>query len=203
MPVDLLNIIKASSDLVKGLKEFQPKPEKRDRLLQDDISRALRTLHFSPRGIVSLLKEVANGETLTEERIQQALTDFNDREWRVEEVLRRINYYELEQELGLSLGAIRVLEQLRYGKIDLRRAVQSEVNPYGQDGAKPNKGKARKLITAIENLNADIEVVEGIINTRARGGPTRKKPAAKKERAVKKNPAAPKKRPQKAAASRT
>jgi hypothetical protein len=195
MPLDLLSVIKASSDLVKGLKEFQSKPEKRDRLLQDDISRALRTFYFTPKGILSLLKEVADGEPLTEKRIQNALIDFNDREWKVEKALQRIDFYALQRELGLSLSAIRVLEQLRYGKINLRRAVQSEVNPYGQYGSNPNKTKAKKLIAAIENLNADIEDVEGVINARARSGPIRKKTIAKKQAAAKQKATARKKTP--------
>jgi hypothetical protein len=86
-----------------------------------------------------------------------------------------------------------VLDQLRYGKIDLRRAVQSEVNFYGRETASPNKARARKLIAAIENLNTEIEEVEGIVNGRARSGPARKKPPAKKKRAAKKKVATKKK----------
>jgi hypothetical protein len=173
MPNDLLSVIKASIDLIKGLKDFQTRPDEHDRLLQNDISQALRTLYFTPKGILSLLKEVAKGEPLAEERIQKALTDFNDREWRVEAALQRIDFYGLQRELGLSLSAIKVLEQLRYGKINLRQAIQSEVNPYGQDGKNPNKPKAKKLVAAIENLNAEIEDIEGVINARARSGPIR------------------------------
>jgi hypothetical protein len=193
MSLDLLSVIKASSDLVKGLKDFQSEPEKRDRLLQDDISRALRTLYFTPKGILSLLVEVADGKPLTEKRIQKTLIDFNDREWKVEEALQRIDFHALQRELGLSLSAMRVLEQLRYGKINLRRAVQAEVNPYGQDGTDPNKTKAKKLIAAIENLNADIEDVEAVINARARGGTIQ--PIAKQRTAAGRKATARKKAP--------
>jgi hypothetical protein len=57
----------------------------------------------------------------------------------------------------------------------------------------PNKAKARKLIAAIENLNAEIEEVEGIVNSRARSGPARKKPPAKEKPAGKKKAATKKK----------
>jgi len=77
--------------------------------------------------------------------------------------------------------------------LTLRRAVQSEVNFYGQETASPNKARARKLIAAIENLNAEIEEVEGIVNGRARSGPSRKKPPAKRKPPRKKKMAAKKK----------
>lgn len=139
-----------------------------------------------PRGIHSLLREVAEGEELTEKRIQQALSDFNDREWKVESALQHIDFYALRRELGLSLLTINVLGELRYGKINLRRAVQAEVNPYGQDGIKPNRARAKKLIAAIEKLNTEIEDIEGIVNARARSGPVRKTAAKKKTPAKKK-----------------
>jgi hypothetical protein len=189
MSVDLFTIIKTGIDVAKTLKEFKPKPETHDRHLQDDVTRALRTLYLTPGGILSLLKEVAVGKELSDRRIQKALSDFNDREWKVEAALRRVDYHALHRELGLSLASICVLDELRYGKISLRRAVQSEVDFYGQETASPNKASARKLIAAIENLNTEIEEVEGIVNGRARIGPSRKKPAKKKPAARKKTAA--------------
>jgi hypothetical protein len=79
----------------------------------------------------------------------------------------------LKEELGLSLATIRVLELVRHGKLNLRRAVQTEVNFYGQDGTSPNKTRVRQLIEA-ETPNAEIEEIEGIVNGRARSGPARK-----------------------------
>jgi hypothetical protein len=129
---------------------------------------------------LSLLKEVAAGRVLPEQRVQHALNEFNDREWNVEAALQRIDFRELKKELGLSLASIRVIDQLRYGKINVRRGVQSEVNFYGQDTTAPNRAKARKLIAAVEKLNAEIEEVEGIVNGRARSGPARKRVPVKK-----------------------
>jgi hypothetical protein len=45
-----------------------------------------------PEGILGLLKEVSNGEAISNERLQQALNDFNDREWKVGAALRRIDF---------------------------------------------------------------------------------------------------------------
>jgi flagellar biosynthesis regulator FlbT len=186
MPLDLLTIIKTGIYVAKTLREFKPKPETHDRHLQDDVTRALRTLYFTPTGILSLLTEVAAGRELFDKQIQKALSDFNDREWQVEAALQRVDFHAIHHEFGLSLTSIRVLDQLRYGKIDLRRAVQSEVNFYGQEKGSPNKARARKLIAAIKTLNTEIEEVESIVNGRARSGRVRKTPAAKKKPAAKK-----------------
>jgi hypothetical protein len=192
-PASGLAAIKAVIDAVKSIKAVLPKAEERDRRLQNDVTGALRKLYFTPRGILSLLHQVADGEEITQDRIQQALSDFNDREWQVAEALQRIDFHYLRNEFGLSLATLRVLEQLQYGKFDLRRAVQREVNFYGQSGIKPNKPAAKRLIAAIETLNAEIEDIEGVVNTRAPKGPARKPRAAEKRAAPKKKAAARKK----------
>ena len=175
-----IDAIKVFIDVVKSLKAVLPKAGERDRRLQNEVTDAIRTLYFTPRGVLSLLHEVADGEELSEKRVQQALGDFNDREWKVAEALRRINFHVLHREFGLSLSTIRALEQLRYGKIGLRQAVQREVNFYGQHSVAPNKAAAKRLIAAIEKLNAQIEDIDGVVNPRARSGPARKPRVAKK-----------------------
>lgn len=181
--LDAITAIKAFSSLVgllKGLKAALPNTGERDRRLQDHVVGALRAIYFMPKGILSLLYEVVDGEELSDRRIQQALGDFNDREWAVADALQRIDFLSLKREHGLSLAQMRVLEQLRYGKMNLRQAVQREVNLYGQEGIKPKKAAAKQLIAAIEDLNSEIEDIEAIVNSRARTGSSRKKASSKK-----------------------
>jgi hypothetical protein len=59
-----------------------------------------------------------------------------------------------------------VLNSLQHGKIDLRWAIQNEVNSYGQEGKSPNRARARRLIKAIHELSSEIEQVEAAINRR-------------------------------------
>ncbi|WP_050628094.1 hypothetical protein [Bradyrhizobium viridifuturi] len=170
----------------KALKAILPKAEEYDRRLQKDVVVAIRSLYFTPRGILSLLRQVVDGEELSHKRIQQALNDFNDREWEIARTLVRIERTRLHGELGLSLSTLRALDVLSSGKAGLRHAVQEEVNLYGQHGVKPNKGAAKRLMTAIEKLNAQIEDIDGVVNNRARSGPPRKPPATKRGKAAKK-----------------
>jgi hypothetical protein len=113
------------------------------------------------------LKEVAEGDRPTDERIRQALIDFNDREREIEGAIKGLEYGVLEKELGINLNSLMVLSSLRDGKVDRRWRIQQEVNSYGQVGKSPNRTKVRKLISAIEDLNAAIEQVEAVINRRS------------------------------------
>jgi hypothetical protein len=131
---DLLTIIKVGTAAAAGLRNIQPRHESRDKRVQDSISRILRTLYFAPDGILSLLKEVAEGTNPTDARLRQALVDFNDRQWKIEGALEGLEFDKLNKEFGVSLYSIIVLGSLREGKSDLRWAIQQEVNSYGQEG---------------------------------------------------------------------
>src|ERR1700737_4667804 len=133
-------------------KDWLPKQDDKDRRLHDDLCFALRQLYFTPKGVISLLEDVAENRKVSATRLREILGDFNDREWKVQEALHRIDFYELEKELGISLATARVLNELRYGKASLREEIQSEVNRYGQEGATPNKTKVKKLTGTIEGL---------------------------------------------------
>jgi hypothetical protein len=178
---DPLTIIKVATSAVEGLKHIRPRTESRDTRVQNNVSLILRELYFAPDGILSLLREIADGELPTETRLKQALINFNDREGKIEGALESLEYDALKKELGLSLNALVALTMLREGKSELRWTVQQEVNFYGQDGVWPDTARVRKLIKAIDELNAVIEQVEAAINRRAPAGPLpRKTPPAKK-----------------------
>lgn len=74
---------------------------------------------------------------------------------------------------------------LGYRKAGLRRAVQEEVNLYGQKNVKPNKAAAKRLMTAIKKLNTQIEDIDGVVNPRARSGLAKAAPAKKRAPAKK------------------
>ncbi len=86
---DLLTIIKIATKATEGLRNIRPRQESRDSRVQDAVSLILRTLYFAPDGILSLLKEVAEGKRPTDARLRQALIDFNDQQWKIEGVPRQ------------------------------------------------------------------------------------------------------------------
>jgi flagellar biosynthesis regulator FlbT len=178
--IGLFDLLKAGTALAGAVKAWLPKREEQDCRLQDELSFALRQLYFAPDGVISLLKDVVADREISETRLRQALGDFNDRQWKVQEALQRIDFHQLRRKLGVSLLTMRVLSELQYGKASLRREIQSEVNRYGQQGAIPKKSKVRRLIGSIEDLNAAIEDIEAIINARARSPDSSKRPLPQK-----------------------
>jgi hypothetical protein len=88
---------------------------------------------------------------VTDEDWRDRLINFNDREW----------------EVRSALETVHTLDMIRWGKISLRRSIQSEVNYYGRRGVKPNLAKIQSLIEAIEKLNAEIIEIKKLVNSRA------------------------------------
>jgi hypothetical protein len=129
-------------------------------------SAAYDRLHAN--GVVSLLRSALEpNNAVTDEDWRHRLTNFNDREWKVGDALQVLDFYALQHDLRLSLATVRMLDMIRWGKISLRRSIQSEVNYYGRRGVKPNLAKIRSLIEAIEKLNAEIIEIEKLVNSRA------------------------------------
>jgi hypothetical protein len=186
MAPDPLAVIKIATSAIEGLRHIRPKEKSRDTRVQNAVSLILRELYFAPDGILSLLREIADGEHPTETRLKQALVDFNDRQWKIEEALESLEFDVLKKELGLSLNSLRALLMLREGKSELRWTVQQEVNFYGQEGVWPRTTRVRKLIKAIEDLNTAIEQVEETINQRASVGPLLRAPLPKLKSPLKK-----------------
>jgi hypothetical protein len=98
----LLMIIKMAATVTKSLRDIRPRRESRDGRVQDMVSLILRTLYFAPDSILSFLEEVAEGNRPTDERIRQALIDFNDRQWKIEGAVERLEFGVLQKELGRS-----------------------------------------------------------------------------------------------------
>ena len=121
-----------------------------------------------PNGVLSILKQMAEGEAIPAERIQQALIAFNDREWQVRSALRAIDFERMARELGFTLMTAHNLEAICSDKLDLRRQIQAEINFYGQRGVRPNKAKLKNFVKAIVRLNTMIEQIEKVVNVRAK-----------------------------------
>jgi hypothetical protein len=166
MPAENLAILKAGINIAKAAKELARR-DKPDHRLNDQICGALRTLYFTPNGILTLLKELERSKAIPGDDLRERLISFNDREWEVGRALEALDFHRLQQDLRLTLATARTLDQIRDGKIDLRRSIQDEVNYYGQRGVKPDLEQIRTLIVAIEKLNAEILEVEKLVNSRA------------------------------------
>ena|SRR5258708_5329682 len=166
MPFENLITLETGLEIAKGLKGLARR-DKPDHRLNDQICRALRMLYFTPNGILSLLRELERSNGIASDELRERLINFNDREWEVGRALEALDFDRLQQDLRLSLATVNTLEQIRHGKINLRRNIQEEVNYYGQRGVRPDLNKVRALIAGIEELNSEIEETERLVNSRA------------------------------------
>jgi flagellar biosynthesis regulator FlbT len=134
MEIGVFDLLKAGASLAGAVKAWLPKREERDLRLQDELSFALRHLYFTPDGVIGLLEDVVADREISETRLRQALGDFNDRQWEVQDALQRIDFHQLRRKLGVSLSTIRTLREVQYGKSNLRSEIQSEVNSIRPSG---------------------------------------------------------------------
>lgn len=160
--------ISAGLELASAARKLLRAEGKQDRALGDRLARALRTLYFPPDGVLGFLKEMIARKRIEPDQIRLVLTNFNDREWQVQNALETINFRSLADRLELNLVTLRLLDQVRDGKVSLRCDIQDEINFYGQRGIKPDIDRLGELVKGIETLNSAIEEVEALVNARAR-----------------------------------
>jgi hypothetical protein len=144
MAADILAFIKAGLDIAKGTRSLLASPKKRgnkDDKLHEDLCRALRFIYFPENGVLGLLREIVGGRQISDERREKVLTEFNDYEWKVRDILQTLSFERLEDELGHTLTTISVLARIRDGKSNIREAVQEEINAYGQRNYRLNKSE--------------------------------------------------------------
>jgi len=168
MSAEGLLMLKAGFETAQAANEYLSSLGKKDFKLHDGLCKALRTLYFTPNGVLSLLRVIARGEDVPTERLSQRLINFNDPEWEVRDALNSIDFDRLSKELRLTLSTTQAFSAIRNGKMSLRRDIQAEINYYGQRNVKPNTKAVDELIQGIESLNAEIERLEAAVNLRAR-----------------------------------
>jgi len=120
---------------------------------------ALRGIYFTPNGTRKVLGVLADGRMPPREDIQDVLTAFNDAEWRVERFRGRLDFEYLER-FDISLRQRRTLEQISWGKVNLRRDIQDALNGPLTQNRSIDAGAARDLLNRVVVLNALIEALE-------------------------------------------
>lgn len=91
MPTENLAILKTGLEVVTAAKDMAQR-DKPDHRLNDQICRALRTLYFTPKGILTLLKELENNDGALGDDLRDRLVNFNNREWKVGRALDAIRF---------------------------------------------------------------------------------------------------------------
>ncbi|UWQ29487.1 hypothetical protein [Leisingera sp. M523] len=166
--VELLKGAKELADLAR-VDSAQRSDQRQQKRIRDLIS-TLRLIYFSPRGVLSLLKIIAEGSYPTQDQIELVLTDFNDAEPFVYRARHHLDPDFDRNDQALTLKAQRVLREISYGKGGVRSKVQDLLN-WSLTYEEPISGEeAQKLIQEIDALNSAIEdAEEALVATLAAG----------------------------------
>ncbi|OXE35348.1 MAG: hypothetical protein CGW95_14400 [Phenylobacterium zucineum] len=166
--VDVISTIADFIEIVSAITGDQKSDNPKLDRLDDSIVKSLRDMYFMPEGVVFLLEEIAAGRNPNTDDIEKILPRFNDMEWRVGQALHMLEFDRLTGNREISLRRARILSQLRYGKISLRRSIQEFLNHALTVGNQPLQETAEELIQGIVALNEQIEALEEAHNRRAR-----------------------------------
>ncbi len=107
-------------ELLKGAKELadlariEPgqNTDKRHQREIKELIESLRLIYFSPRGVLSLLEIIADGEYPTQDQIELVLPEFNDADPFVRRALYRLDPDFERNNRSLTLKAQRVLREI-------------------------------------------------------------------------------------------
>lgn len=153
----------AVANLVEILKSALPFDARK----RNEICRILRMIYFEPNGVLSILRQLAQGKRVPDEQVAKVLIAFNDEQWEIVAALDALPRAS-SKDLRVSMKNANILADIRAGKLSVRQAVQDEINCYGQPLKQPDPARIRKLIRKIEQLNKKIEQIEDVIHSGAR-----------------------------------
>ena len=159
--LSVIEIVKGAVELANIPKQDSAKPQNnREIQALQNLVNALRRIYFSPKGVLLLLNEIANGGYPSEEKISLILPEFNEGEHWVRQAQHDLNSSGVMQRASLTLKAERVLSEIAYGKGGIRTKVQMLLNESLTYAEKISVEEARQLIKEIKMLNEAIENAE-------------------------------------------
>ena len=157
----LIEATVGATELAKATRiEVQDRQDKRRVERVRSIIEALRQIYFMPRGVVSLLADLAEGIQPSEAQVVAILPVFNDFRFHMHRYMDRLDPQDGQPDKTLSLKAERVLREISYGKAGVRERIQDLLNGALTHGSPVPPEKATEVLSLVEGLNAAIEEAE-------------------------------------------
>ena len=157
----LLEIVSGARELAAFARvEEGQRGDRRKARQVKEIIEALRYIYFSPRGVISLLEGIVDGNIPSEQQIEMILPRFNDAGPFVDRIHLRLDPPEGQPNDTLTLRAERVLREISWGKGGVREKVQSLLNNSLTFGEEVSAEQAAELLNEIRALNKAIEDAE-------------------------------------------
>lgn len=156
-----IELLKGAAELAREFSQPQPGGgNSREFRARMRLISALRNIYFAPKGVLSLLRQIADGGYPSEESISAILVDFNEGEDWIYRARHDLDDDCLRQNANLSLRATRVLGEIAYGKGGVRTKVKHLLNQSLTFGEPVSSAEAERLIAEILLLNDAIENAE-------------------------------------------
>jgi hypothetical protein len=158
--IEAISTAASAIELANTLRGLGPNLSKRAQRQRELVVGILRSVYFTPRGTRIILEALADGRAPSEDDVREVLVDFNDQDWAIERSMRRLRF-ENDDEFGeLGLRNRRLLEQMAYGKLSLRRDIKVALNEPLTHGQQVDAQVARELLSRVVELNRIIEDLE-------------------------------------------
>ncbi len=165
---DVGTIIASGAEIIGAILEAAKTiPEWRDRRRSAEICRALRAIYFTPQGMISVLQRIGSNEAVTEEEFNQALRHFADAEWRVQDALSVLERDGLFGDLRVSIQGLRIIDMVRYQKIDLRKGIMASFAKHRRKFSAEQRKLAGEIYGRLIKLNEQLEQLDARFNTLA------------------------------------
>ncbi|WP_022723456.1 hypothetical protein [Rhodopseudomonas sp. B29] len=122
------------------------------------IGSALSAIYFPPDGILFVLKRIARSAAVTEQD-KESLRKFNDREEIISNAIENL-VLDYGKNAKNSIRQARIIESIRGRKLSIRSAIQFAINEALTFDRPVNHEYVGRLVSAIEDLNLQIEETE-------------------------------------------
>ena len=157
----LLGLLQGAKELADTTRGVElPRNMDGDRRAIVSLIETLRRIYFSPKGVIVLLEEIAEGRQPNSDQVEALLTNFNDAETAIGRSRSHLDAIELRSDGRLTLKARKVLSEISDGKGGVRQKVQQLLNEALTYEQKISHADARKILTEISQLNGAIEDAE-------------------------------------------
>lgn len=162
--MDFGHSIAIARELIAATRELQGymggSHDQRERRAVTKLIEALRLIYFQPVGLRLILRKLSQGQKPERADVEMLLPAFNDYEWHVHRRIELLTFDATADCARLPLRMRRILDEIAYGKRNLRRAIQEEVNEALTEDEHVDPNRAKELLIEVEALNSAIEAAE-------------------------------------------
>lgn len=134
-----------------------------DRVRIDTALQTLRQTFFYSSELIAALKDIQNGKTIEPEVVEYFTTEFRQPPQHIQEALSFIEHERFEESNALLINDLDLMQQIRWGKLDVRREISRFFNAYDENLERSERHlrlEAARVLGQIERLNSAIEELE-------------------------------------------